>query len=153
MGMWKSERWPRYGKNTFPNVIVSPLPHLLPSPYSPYFHSLDRSEKYRRHRLSPDTNSHLRLLSISLASCLTGCMLHPHGHMYCKYQTHGHTALGHLWLPGCRVRVLHPTFRCILFKGSQPWGCDLGKQGRWKFQSVLHSCHWAFSVLAWHVWL
>lgn len=43
MGMWKSERWPRYGKNTFPNVIVSPLPHLLPSPYSPYFHSLDRS--------------------------------------------------------------------------------------------------------------
>lgn len=89
-----------------------------------------RSEKYRRHRLSPDTNSHLRLLSTSLASCLTGCMLHPHGHMYRKYQTHGHTALGHLWLPGCRVRVLHPTFRCILFKGSQPWGCDLGKQGR-----------------------
>lgn len=41
-----------------------------------------RSEKYRRHRLSPDTNSHLRLLSTSLASYLTGCMLHPHGNMY-----------------------------------------------------------------------
>lgn len=57
---------------------------------------------------------HLGLLGTSLISNLKD----PHGHMYHKNQVHkgsvpklqtyGHTACGHLWLPGCCVRYLPP---------------------------------------------